>query len=476
MKIGIINSNVLHRSGSGYRIDPDIHLSDGVQAREQLAHSPYELSTVGENASQVFLGNIFSRVFVKDKEHGMPYLAASDTVLANIETGRFLSNKQARILKNLILKKDWILITCSGTLGNVTYTNKTFENHIATHDLIRVVPNDNKVNKGTLYAFLSGTYGYNQITQSQFGGVVKHINDVQTKAILVPVFPESFQQEVDDLIQESARLREEAADMLEKSKNLLKEKAGLDNLVSEDYDYYGHRSADRKVSCFSIKQKEITTTTINAFNLSERIRKTKEKIQSRYVRLGDVIENGRTFSSTSSSRVEVSPNNGVMFVNQKDIFDNIIKGKWVSKRGFNPANCIQQGEVLVACDGTLGESEFFCHALYVGEELSGKLISSHFMRMRGNGTIPMGYLFAWLDTDYGFRFIRNTQAGTKICHPIQKLFVEIPVPLIDDDSMQEIDKLVRDAHAKRYQANCNERKAISLVEAEIESWTTSKKN
>ena len=103
MKIGIINSNVFHRSGSGYRIDPDVHLSDGVQAREQLAHSPYELSTVGENASQVFLGNIFSRVFVKDKEHGMPYLAASDTVLANIETGRFLSNKQAKTLKNLIL-------------------------------------------------------------------------------------------------------------------------------------------------------------------------------------------------------------------------------------------------------------------------------------------------------------------------------------------------------------------------------------
>lgn len=42
--------------------------------------------------------------------------------------------------------------------------------------------------------------------------------------------------------------------------------------------------------------------------------------------------------------------------------------------------------------------------------------------------------------------------------------------------MQEIDRLVREAHTKRYQANCNERKAISMVEKEIESWTTSKKN
>ena len=82
------------------------------------------------------------------------------------------------------------------------------------------------------------------------------------------------------MIQESAKVREEAADMLERAKRILKEKAGLEDLKPEDYDYYGHRSADRKASCFSIKQKEITTTTINAFNYSRRILNTKSKIQS----------------------------------------------------------------------------------------------------------------------------------------------------------------------------------------------------
>lgn len=37
--------------------------------------------------------------------------------------------------------------------------------------------------------------------------------------------------------------------------------------------------------------------------------------------------------------------------------------------------------------------------------------------------------------------------------------------------MAEIDKKVKEAHTKRYQANCNERKAISLVEQEIASWS-----
>lgn len=43
-----------------------------------------------------FLGNIFSRIFVKDKEHGIPYLSASDTVLADLNTNRFLSKNNRK--------------------------------------------------------------------------------------------------------------------------------------------------------------------------------------------------------------------------------------------------------------------------------------------------------------------------------------------------------------------------------------------
>ena len=36
--------------------------------------------------------------------------------------------------------------------------------------------------------------------------------------------------------------------------------------------------------------------------------------------------------------------------------------------------------------------------------------------------------------------------------------------------MNEIDQLVKEAHTKRYEANENERKAIRMVEEEIEKW------
>lgn len=458
MKIGIINSNVFHCSGSGYRIDPDVHLSDGVQAREQLAHSPYELSTVGENASQVFLGNIFSRVFVKDKEHGMPYLAASDTVLANIETGRFLSNKQAKTLKNLILKKDWILITCSGTLGNVTYTNKTFENHIATHDLIRVVPNDNKVNKGTLYVFLSGIYGYNQITQSQFGGVVKHINDIQTKAILVPVFPESFQQEVDDLIQESARLREEATDALDKAHTLL---------------HSAFNNKDTNIKSVSIKK--IYAAHNQRFEASYYVSNNRNIYDSiveevEFMRLKDLCT--KIFRPGIFKRQYVTEG-GITFLGGADILNAIPSSyKQLSKPQVKrmPELMPKQGTILVTCGGTIGNT------VYVDNQLATCAVSQHVMRLVPNGEVHNGYLYAFLSSEIGKKLI-NLFAFGSVIPQIEAHHLElIPVPILDDETMNSIDALCMQYVSYNEIAKEKERKAISMVETEIESWTTSKKN
>lgn len=468
MKTNIISTkSILPNS---FRFDPSFHLSEAIVLRKELDNVPYGKISIKDTKSKVFLGNIFSRIFVKDEEHGIPYLAASDTVLADINTGRFLSKKQSKELEYLMLKKDWIVITCSGTIGNVTYTNATFENHIATHDLIRIVPNDEKILRGYLYAFLSSKYGYNQLTQSRFGGVVKHINAEHVNSITLPLFPESFQKEVNDLIQESARLREIASNALNEVSKLLKQYTSLSDLKESDYDYFGPHSSNREVSCFIRNSKKIDSTTINAFNHSQRIRKTKDNILCNTRPLKDIILNGDTFSTGSFPRVEVEEGKGIMLINQSDIFDTIIKGKYISKRNVKLSNLVEYGEVLIAGVGTLGESESFCRCIYANEDLVNQLVSGEFIRMKTTNDIPSGYLYAWLSSDYGFRFIRNIQTGTKLCRPIPRLLLEIPIPIIESDKMNEIHEIVTKAHTQRYNANCLVRKAILLVEQEIEKW------
>lgn len=207
MRTAVIQNKSLLDSG---RIDPSYHLSESIKLKKQLLGSPYTLSTIGEKSEDVFLGNIFTRVFVKDAEHGIPYIAASDMTKASIDSGKFISKNQAKKLKRLMLDSGWILISCSGTLGNVVYTNDLFKNTFATHDLIRLIPDDKKMPSGFLYAYLASKYGYTLLTQSGFGGVVKHINPDHVANIPIPLFPESKQKEIHNLIVESANLRVEA--------------------------------------------------------------------------------------------------------------------------------------------------------------------------------------------------------------------------------------------------------------------------
>ena len=467
MRTSYINIKDVHTSN--LRTDASFHLSEGQEVQRFIANSPYPLLPISKVAKDIFIGNRAKRVYVKKASHGIPFLSSSDILRADLNNLKLASTKYTPDIERMKLQKGWTLISRSGTIGNCAFANAKHAQKLASEHVIRLWPN-NMLRGGLVYAYLASKFGHSLLTQGTFGAVIQHIEPAFVGSILIPSFPESFQKEVDDLIQESARLREEAADMLNEAERLLKTSANLRDLTSEDYDYFGPRGAGREVSCFVRKRKDITTTTFNAFNLSERIRKTRAAMTCTTRPLREVLFGGDTFSSCSVPSIEVKPEHGIMFINQKDIFDNIIKGKWVSKRNVSLDKLVEYGEVIVACDGTLGENELFCRALFANEDLQGALISTHFIRMKTNNIVLPGYLFTWLNSDYGFRFIRNCQAGTKLCHPIPIMFLDIPVPIISPDIMNEIDKLVKDAHTKRYEANENERKAIRMVEEEIEKW------
>ena len=465
MKFRSVNSKniLLEKRFDGSYHNADVNVYDNVLRK----HSSYQLS---HYCSEIFTPGRNRRIYTT-KAFGYPFLSNSDSSTSNPFLTCKYSSKRFGFDDKSVLSGGMILTGRVGAIGQTSIVPNYWEKYtpMGSDNIIRIVVKPN-YNNGFIYAYLASKIGYSSFWKHATGGVQPFITDTMVSTLPIPDLPESFQKEVDDLIQESARLREEAADMLSEAERLLKTSANLRDLTPEDYDYFGPRGAGREVSCFVRKRKDITTTTFNAFNLSERIRKTRAAMTCTTRPLREVLLGGDTFSSCSVPSIEVKPEHGIMFINQKDIFDNIIKGKWVSKRNVSLDKLVEYGEVIVACDGTLGENELFCRALFANEDLQGALISTHFIRMKTNNIVSPGYLFTWLNSDYGFRFIRNCQAGTKLCHPIPIMFLDIPVPIISPDIVNEIDQLVKEAHTKRYKANENERKAIRMVEEEIEKW------
>ncbi len=456
MKYNVVNTKNVH---STQRFDPSFHLSDAIILREKIENVPFEQVSIADATENVFLGNIFSRIFVKDTEYGIPYLAASDTVLANLDTGRYLSKKQASALSYLMLKKDWIVVTCSGTIGNVTYTNSSFENHIATHDLIRIIPNDNKIRRGYLYAFLASKYGYNQLTQSQFGGVVKHINADHVRNIKVPCFADTFQQEVDDLIQEAARLREEAAEVLEKAKQTLK------TFIKAYFKKNNYKTS-------IVKSKSILTSLQHRLDppalMNDGIFAMKE-VTSRMS--SEIIANINARVSRPGIFKRIYVENGIPYIKGSEIFLNnpFRRCEHLSRTRtpFIDEMTLYEGQILITCAGSVGNIKMITKE-YEDKKAIG---SQDIIRLVSNDELfTKEYLFTYLQLPFVNDYIQSMKYGSVI-ERIEPFHVEsIPVVSPTKELSKEITAVVRQYMDCTYRAFNAEEKAINMVEQEIEKW------
>lgn len=442
------------------RIDPSYYLSEGIKIRSDLKRSPYGLVAVGECASKVFFGNIFSRIWVKDAEHGVPYLAASDTVLTDLDTGSFIARKQADLLQYLRLKKDWILITCSGTIGNVTYTHEGFEKYIATHDLIRIVPNDNKILRGVLYAFLNSKYGYVQLTQSKYGGVVKHISDKYVESIDIPLFPNSLQVEVNDLIQDVAKLRAQAAILKESAINLLSQHIQCKALKS-----------GMKVKTVKAQEsiKSLTLRLDPPALMNEGVDAMKEVVANYQCRT--IKELGiNVYRPGIFKRIYVEK--GIPYITGSEIFkSNPFRSCQMlsnSRTPFIDEMKMREGQILITCAGSVGDVKMITKE-YEDKDAIG---SQDIIRLESKDELfTKEYLFVYLQLPFVYDYIQSMKYGSVI-ERIEPFHVEsIPVIKPTKEVSEKITSLIQEYMDYSYRAFKSEEEAISLVEKEIESWS-----
>ena len=462
MKVGKVSNSFII---SSLRLDGNFHLSEGLVVRAHIKKSPYGIDSIGDVTSDVYCPGIFKRNYTKN---GIPFLGGSDIQKNYYDCGKYLKVSTTPNHEILRIPNGCTLVTCGGTIGLTVYANKIISKCFASQHVMRVIPS--KVRGGVLYAYLTSKHGHALLTTNTYGSVIPTLNADNIKSLPIPKFPDDFQLVVDKLIQESSLLREESSLILSNARALLKQEAGLRDLTDEDYNYFGPRTYDRKVSCFVRNIKELGNLSFHAFNYSERVQKNIiDKVRKcNHIRLYDALDDKKLWSSSGVEVNEVKEGHGIMLINQSDIFDQIVKGKWVVKKKKYSKDLLQEGEILIAKIGTLGEGESFCRTVYVGEDLKGQLVSSAFYRMKSSESIPAGYLFAWLSSDYGFRLIRASHYGTKQCYPNPSFLYEYPVPIIEKEKMLEIDKMVKEAHSKLHLSNKKELLAIHMIEEEIE--------
>lgn len=447
MKTGSVHYSV--SSQNGLRFDASFHLSEGLVVKRKIASSPYEMLKIKDVTSDIFYGNRAKRVYVSKKERGIPFLSSSDILQADLENVKLASKKYTPCIEQMKLKKGWTLISRSGTIGNCAFANAKHAQKLASEHVIRLVPN-NILRGGLVYAYLASKQGHLLLTQGTFGAVIQHIEPNFIASLPIPKFPDEFQKGIDDLIQESARFREEASDSLKQAISIFELEIGKSRV---NLGYNSKIIENKNIAgkfCRFDSQYQIGKSQITKTPNSVKIGKIANKIYIGNRGKRNYVEKGVPFLS-SSDMMLANPFRFCKFISRKttSLSEMIVHNR----------------DILISRSGTVGNS------IIVGRALSGVAVSEHAMRLVVDpDAISPEYVFAYFMTNHGHDALQVLPYGSVIVTLGEEFLADVDLPILDQSKMNSITEHICSYIEKQDLSIEKENKAIRMVEEEIEKW------
>ena len=221
LNYSVSSSEVIDRLDGSYYVPV-------VKAIEQhIAKTAREVLKVGDSriSESVTLPGRFKRVYVEEG-NGVVFFGGKQLHELDPSNKKYLSMGQhkERIMGDLGVHTNSILITRSGTIGKVAIVPEHWKGWIPNEHIIRVVPVEDKIT-GYLYAWFSSDYAYPLITRSIHGAVIDEINVEQVSEIVIPLLhDENMQRQINDTVLEANRMRTEAYNLEQKALTVLDEK------------------------------------------------------------------------------------------------------------------------------------------------------------------------------------------------------------------------------------------------------------
>lgn len=189
------------------RFDASYHSPSVKDVHEKLGHCGCRIEKLGKHIQEPFIPNRFKRIYV-EREYGVPFLSGSSIVQIKPYDLKYLSKRATAQLENCLIRKGWVLLTRSGTVGRVALVPSNWDGYAVTEDVIRVIPKAQEIHGGFLTAFLQSDYGTAQIISKIYGGVVDHLAEEDVKDVQIPILPFDTQERIGNLVVEAYELRE----------------------------------------------------------------------------------------------------------------------------------------------------------------------------------------------------------------------------------------------------------------------------
>lgn len=453
MKYRIVHSQDIvdvMRFDSGYH-NADVNIYDGVIK----THSSHNLSYY---CSDIFTSGRNKRIYTQS-EFGYPFLSNSDVVSSNPFMSCKYSSKKYGYDESAVLKSGMIVTGRVGAIGQTAFIPSYIEKAKAmgSDNIIRIVVKPQYQN-GYIYAYLASKMGCLSFWKHATGGVQPFITDSMVGMLPIPDLCDELKNKINDLVLESARLREEATEVLEKAVALLSGFIG-DSFTLTDKKHFG------KVSL-----KSITGTLNLRLDPPLYINKgvsTVRKLSCKTIPLGDC--NARFWYPGIFKRTYVK--DGLPYIKGSSLFEvnPFIRCDSLS-RSRTPGLeelWLKEGQILMSCAGICGQVK-----LITKEYEDKKAIGSpDIIRIQPMDSLyTKEYLFTYFQLPFVYDYMQSLKYGSVIERFDIDTIKTIPVVIPTKELSEEITEIIKRYTDCTYRAFNAEEKAILMVEQEIEKW------
>lgn len=434
---------------SQMRLDGSFHLSDGLIVRKTIQNSPYGYKLISDVTNDIYCPGIFRRNYVSS---GTSFLGGADIQKLDLDSGKYLRKNNTPNYEILEIKKGWTLVTCGGTIGDTVFANNLLAKCWVSQHVMRVIPST--IKEGMLYAYLASKYGKMLLTTNTYGSVIPTLNADSIGQLPIPLFPESFQSEVDNLVQESAYEREQADFYLHKAVKLFEQYIGISNVKLK------HQTAS--ISFKSISAKFTRFDSQYQIGMSQ-LKQEKENYDT--IKLSSVAD--KILVGNRGKR-EYVDRNGTPFLSSSDMMlaNPLRQAKQIRKNSKNIDNMlVNTGDILISRSGTVGNT------VIVGKTLNGVAVSEHAMKLTIDETkIAPEYVFAYFRTKQGQNSLQVLPYGSVIITLGEEFLGDIDLPILPQLIIDEIVENIKEYIRNTDLAIRNDNIAIKMVEQEIEKW------
>jgi len=207
----LVNAFEVKASELDYRLDASYHVPILRKIKEYLSSSKYRLIKLEKVIDRIFIPTRFKRPYVKNPDDGIPFLQGAHIPMIKPMDVKYIW-KGMKNIENALLRKHWVLMTRSGTVGRIGFVSDYLDGWAASEHILRIIVKSG-VNPGYIVAFLSSLYGEYQIKGKVYGAVVDEIAEQDTSLIedmdiLLP--DKSIQDKIGSLVIEAYNKKDRA--------------------------------------------------------------------------------------------------------------------------------------------------------------------------------------------------------------------------------------------------------------------------